>query len=331
MGHKRIPVSLRIDDDLGEEFLAFFDDLKENRRLAAFIVELLRSYHESHVENNEVSMSDALAGATLFNPESDLQVYLDNVYKSHTESMRHSSMLAQQLSQTLNVVKTGDNRGGMPLPASVLESLPAPQAVTPTPQLQPEVSVVEENVESATEQRLSSVESKLNGFDNKLDELMTLLQNNLTQPQTPPQVTQPVPQAFTPVQAVQPVVQDTSPVTQVVQPVPSPESVFVAPVQVSNPVTSTPNGEESFGGIPTPNVQQVSQTSNVSEVSSGAPIFEGAPTTPIVPTSPFTIIEETSVPASPFTIVQEEEVKVEEEVSNKPASFGRAFGSLKKK
>ena len=329
MAHKRVPVSLRIDDDLGEDFLEYFNDLKDTKNLSPFLVKLLHAYYEARNENEDVSLTEAVSNLSMFSPETAIHAHIERMQKQHIQTMQETSMLTKHIEQTLKGLKVEPTSiGDIPLPAGFIGT----QEVTPPPQ--PVQVPVEQPIDTVVENRISTVESKISDVDNKLDSVLGLMQQLLSQPQqvapvqTPP--VQPQPMQTQPVQTyVQPQVepQYVAPPVQQVAPVVQPVMqlqmetvpVTVAPTYVETASTIEPVNAPTEAVLPVfvtadQTTQQSGEMVNVGSVPSGAPIFEGSPSNP--------------APAFAPTFVAEE---VEEEEEREPASFKKAFGSLNRK
>ena len=308
MSEVRIPVSLKFDMD-SDVYKDLIIDLKDNRELSPFIVQLLTLYYEDDEVRDLINFKREQN-----NPFSALREQLTKINLQHTQTIVATSMLA---SQTQGIISGLEKEGHMasnpnlhteqvddsaftmnigdaptqPYEQQQQQQYIEPQAPTQTPNVEP--SVIETLMK-----RMDSMEKLLPNINEKLEQLLS--GNVQQQPSFAQQVhvvQQPVPE--------QPVYQQPIYQQPIEQPIAQPTIEPVIQPQVESVQVATPPPTVA---PPTITVEQPQV--EVPPITIGEPIE--------------VTLDTPSTTAPPVTVVKEEK-------PTKPASFGKALGSLKKK
>lgn len=311
MSEVRIPVSLKFDTD-SDVYTDLIIDLKDNRELSPFIVQLLTLYYEDDEVRDLINFKREQN-----NPFSALREQLTKINLQHTQTIVATNMLA---SQTQGIISGLEKEGHMASNPNLHTAQVDDSAFTmnigdaPTqPYDQQQQQYIQQQQAQATTnvepsvidtlmKRMDSMEKLLPNINEKLEQLLS----GNTQPQMQPQQ----------------------------------QTAFAQQVHVVQPPTQENQTEQPIE-LPTiqpqPTIEQPIQQQQVEPV----PVFTAPPT--VAP--PTITVEQQPIEAPPITIGQPIEVvqtqpqpqptapqlQVEAEKPSKPASFGKALSSLKKK
>lgn len=295
LGVIRIPVSLKCDTDT-EFYNDFILDMKENRTLAGFIIDILRAYYEDDAVRDAVNKT-----VEIYNPYTEIRQRVQNIQMEHMKTMMATSMLSDHTQQSMEDVKDGSfmerakqGMGG--------ESDYQSQQDTLLLQTEQQQSQQTNQQENAFEQRIESIEKALPNISEQINLIMKLLQQNgAVNNQQPTHVDIPVSQA-----------------TQ--------ETTYGSNVQYSQPTQQTDN---TINQNYTPNIQQPINKSFVeTKQPENHAQQQHVQPTPVVSVAPVTIEVEQPQQSTPVIVFGDEEEEAPKE--KKPASFGKAFKSLKK-
>lgn len=276
MSEVRIPVSLKFDTDT-DVYRDLIIELRDNRELSPFIVQLLTFYYEDDEVRDLINYKREEN-----NPFSALKEQITKINMQHTKTIMATNMLA---SQTQGII-SGLEREGLVGEDANLQSQQADDstftmAFSETPQQPTQQQIMNQQQQPNGDpstldtlmQRMSKVESLLPNINDMLEKILS---GGIPQQQQAPVQQQPMAQS-------------------VIQPEPQ---VYQEPVQ-QQPII-------------TPPTIQLEAQPEAPPIANGQPIAQ-----PIAPP--------TAQPTAPSAVAEEEERPV------KPASFGKALGSLKKK
>lgn len=225
-----IPVQLRFDSE-SDFYQNFVYELKTNKKLSSFCVDLLRCYYE-----DDEARSHITAFLQRNDPLADLQRQIEKAQLAHQQAVMSTEMLKHHVDNVVSPTVLGEPPVALPV------------------------------ADTGVEERLASVEVAIPSLAEKLDSILNLLAGGASLAPVAPvaSVVAQVPVAVeTPVQAAQAVSQTVSSETQTVPaaeevssvpattPVAPPvaQSVPVAPAVVQTPVQSLTGGSNPVGDI----------------------------------------------------------------------------------
>ena len=302
MSEVRIPVSLKFNTDM-DVYKDFIVDLRDNRELSPFIVAMLELYYEDDDVRDLINLKREEN-----NPFSALKEQVAKINMQHTKTIVATSMLA---SQTQGIISGLEREGYVPSDgnthiaqgddsAFTMNIGDAPPQQHQQQQQQAPYHIAEPHQPSAPNTDDTVIATLMQRMDS-MEKLLPNINEKLEQLLSGGmQVQQPTPQPVAQPQPIQQPMQE--------------QPVVQAPVQSTPPPQPQPPAFESPVATPTtPPVIQVEQAPTVEAPT----ITLGEPT-----------VEAPSISVGEPTIAQQ---GVEEPQETKPASFGKAFGSLKKK
>lgn len=313
MGSIRIPVSLKFDVE-SDFYQNFILDMKENKTLASFIVDILQSYHE-----NETVKVTVHKNMDSNNPYTEIYNQLDRIQLEHSKTLTNVSMLA-----THNQTAMEDMENNIAGFQDTATSSPEP----PTPQIGMNNALLQrlEALEQTVNQVLPSIDSRLAQILDK-PQSTTVASTTVSNPNTT--VSQPSSQEA-PSSSPEPTQGYLTPNDLAVI---EPEVIESQIEEAENPPVKevTPSISWASELVEEKTKEYATVGSYSAPTSVEAPSFESVVSAGVVPSFDAPTPPTTGAPSIVFMSDDEEdEPQVVEEQPKKPASFGKAFKSLKK-